>query len=207
MERDEVVQGVATLLAEVPKDQVEAVLNEAKLRLGLATPSVPVSGRKTSVLSLVGTIAVPALTETWNALDRFKKDISDEARVKIYDVRSNFTSWFGKMVVGAHVGSTLGYHTLTKRMFDKDIIAELGGEANVEVTLAEVWWLMEQQKNGGSGALLNNGDANIFYVRDCDRVLRALHVYWPDVGWGVLASEIGIDRWYESWRVFSRNSM
>ena len=158
-------------------------------------------------LAFVGTITVPALTETWNALDRFKKDLSDEARVKIYDVGSNFIAWFGKMVVGAHTGSTLGYHTLTKRMSDKDIIAELGGEANVEVTLTEVWWLMEQQKNGGNGVLLNDGKANIFYIRDCNRVLRALLVRWFDGGWVVDADEFDVNYWYGDRRVFSRNSI
>ena len=158
-------------------------------------------------LAFVGTITVPALTETWNALDRFKKDLSDEARVKICDVGSNFTAWFGKMVVGAHTGSTLGYHTLTKRMFDKDIIAELGGEGNVEVTLAEVYWLMEQQKNGGSGALLNNGDANIFYVCGSDGVLRALVVSWSGRVWIVGASELDSIYWGGNRRVFSRNSI
>ncbi|KKQ79073.1 MAG: hypothetical protein UT02_C0048G0009 [Parcubacteria group bacterium GW2011_GWC2_38_7] len=92
-------------------------------------------------------------------------------------------------------------------MFDKDIIAELGGEANVEVTLGEVWWLIEQQKYGGRDAFLNKGKANIFYVRGSDRVLRALRVLWFDSGWIVRAYEIDNGYWDESGRVFSRNSM
>jgi len=46
---------------------------------------------------------------------------------------------------------------------------------------------MEKQKNGEDGVLLNNGYANIFYIRDQNGVLRAVRVYWDDGSWRVYA--------------------
>jgi hypothetical protein len=91
---------------------------------------------------------------------------------------------------------------------DGPIIAELGGEEKSETTLSEMFSLMEKQGKGEDGVLLNNGYANIFYIRDLAGVLRAVGVRWGGGGWGVGADSVGgPDRWDGGYRVFSRNSV
>ena len=67
---------------------------------------------------------------------------------------------------------------------------------------------MEKQGNKGEdGILLNNGYANIFYIKDQNGVLRPVGVYWCDDGWLVSAYSVGRpSRWDAGGRVFSRNS-
>jgi hypothetical protein len=91
---------------------------------------------------------------------------------------------------------------------DGPIINELGGEAKAETTLSEMFSLMEKQKNGESGVLLNNGYANIFYIRDQNGVLRAVGVDWDDGGWYVGAYSVeDPGGWRVGRQVFSRNSV
>jgi len=66
---------------------------------------------------------------------------------------------------------------------------------------------MTQQGRGQSGTLLTDGKANIFYVWDTNKVLRAVFVIYDDNGWGVDAVGIGRDDWGSGRRVFSRDSM
>lgn len=98
------------------------------------------------------------------------------------------------------------YAKLLKSSVDGPIIKELGGEAKAETTLTEMFSLMEKQKDGGDGVLLNNGCANIFYIRDKNGVLRAVSVLWFDDGWYVPAdSVVYTNEWRAERRVFSRN--
>ena len=159
-----------------------------------------------SLLKLVGTVNVPAMTESFQVDERFMKDTSATARVKISCVGDNFLSWFGQMRIEPQSGSTLSDSTLTRDAYDREIIAALGGEANCETTLAEIWQLMILQKNGGDGVLSADGHANIFYVRDRSSALRAVHVRWYGSGWFVGANELDFSRWLSGRRVFVRNS-
>ncbi len=94
-----------------------------------------------------------------------------------------------------------------KNSFDGPIIAELGGEAKAETTLTEIYDLMDRQSEGREGVLLNNGWANIFYVKDLAGVLRAVGVRWDDAGWRVFADSVeDPTEWYAGRQVFSRNS-
>ena len=70
-----------------------------------------------------------------------------------------------------------------------------------------VWDLLRLQSNGEGGVLLTNGYANIFYVRDTNGELRAVHVYWyAGYGdWRVHARSVGYPgAWDAGIRVFSR---
>jgi len=67
---------------------------------------------------------------------------------------------------------------------------------------------MEKQATGEEGVLLNNGWANLFYVKDQSGVLRTVRVSWGGDGWRVNADSVeNPDRWGGGRRVFSRNSV
>lgn len=159
------------------------------------------------LLDLFGTVEVPATTEKFVAKKHFVKNTSKKARVKISYLGDNFTAWFLKKIEKPIAGTTLRCHKLKKYSVDRPIIVELGGEAKAETTLTEMFSLIEKQANGESGALLTNGYANIFYVRDVSAVLRAVNVRWSDDGWYLKASSVlDPDRWNEGFQLFSRNS-
>jgi hypothetical protein len=164
-----------------------------------------------SILELVSTIVVNATTGKLIAKERFVINTKRNAPVKISYLGDNFKAWFlngdGK-TEDPISEQTLRYHKLRQSSVDGPIITELGGEAKAETTLSEMFSLMEKQKHGEDGVLLNNGWANIFYIKDGAGVLRAVRVDWCDGGWSVSADSVGNpDRWNVGYQVFSRNSV
>lgn len=163
-----------------------------------------------SILELVSTIVVSATTAKLVAKEKFVINTKRNAPVKISYLGDNFKAWFlngdGK-TEDPISEQTLRYHKLRQSSVDGPIIAELGGEAKAETTLSEMFSLMEKQKHGEDGVLLNNGWANIFYVKDIAGVLRAVNVCWSDGGWIVFADSVeDPGRWDDGRQVFSRNS-
>lgn len=177
------------------------------------------------LLTPIGTIKVrPGLKLV--ASEFFQVNTKKNALVKISYVGDNFKAWFlspsvreEEAIPGAGpyrtpgvpnnkvVETSLHYYTLNRRSVDGPIIAELGGETKAETTLAELVVCLQKQANGELGALLTNGYANIFYIRDASGVLRAVHVYWRSVGWLVDADSVGDpNEWNAGYRVFSRDS-
>jgi hypothetical protein len=180
-----------------PKDAAELCVTAIKGR----TNGVPKAGRAYQVLRPVA--PKPAANRPFKADETF---FNKKSGVKMVRHGDNFTSWFtGKVEENAPEGTLVPF-ALERNAYDREIIADLGGEEKAEVTLTEVWRLMERQANGQEGALLTNGWANIFYVRDVNGVLRAVVVYWHDVGWRASADALGDSRWYDDDLVFSRNS-
>lgn len=130
----------------------------------------------------------------------------------------NFESWFlkdgGKREKSVQAGSLYCYR-LRKDATDKShesggaaIIPELGGGEKSETTLSEMFSLMEKQKNGEDGVLLNNFWDNIFYIRDHAGELRAVYMSWHDDGWCVGAGTLeSTSAWFAGVRVFSRSSV
>ncbi len=176
------------------------------------TPVVLVEPTKPELLlDLAGTVTTPSTTSKFVAKDKFVVNTKRNAPVKISAVWDSFIGWFlsgdGK-TEDPISEQTLRYHKLRKSSVDGLIITELGGEEKSETTLTEMFSLMEKQKNGEDGVLLNNGYANIFYVRDQNGVLRAVCVFWCVVGWCVVASSVELPlRWGVGSQVFSRNSV
>lgn len=159
------------------------------------------------ILEFISTIVVQATTTKFVAKDKFVINTNADAPVKISGLWGNFTTWFGEKVEDLITKQTLRYAKLLKSSVDGPIIAALGGEAKAETTLTELYGLMKLQANGEEGALLNNGWANVFYIKDIAGVLRAVSVYWDDVGWLVSACSVeGPDVWHVGLQVFSRNS-
>ncbi|MFA5736995.1 MAG: hypothetical protein WC893_02470 [Candidatus Paceibacterota bacterium] len=162
------------------------------------------------LLEPVGAVVIPATTGKFVAKDKFVVNTKRNASVKISAVWDSFTSWFlsgdGK-TEDPTSEQTLCYHKLRKSSVDGPIITELGGEEKSETTLTEMFSLMEKQKNGENGVLLNNGYANIFYIRDQAGVLRAVRVGWSDGGWYLSAySALRPNGWRGGRQVFSRKS-
>jgi len=164
-----------------------------------------------SILELVSTVVVNATTGKLVAKDRFVINTERNAPVKISYLGDNFKAWFlnGDSKTEDPISEqTLRYHKLRQSSVDGPIIAELGGAEKSETTLSEMFSLMEKQGKGEDGVLLNNGWANIFYIKDVAGVLRAVRVYWRDDGWFVYSNSVeGPGRWSGGNRVFSRNSV
>ncbi|MFA5736568.1 MAG: hypothetical protein WCX70_01740 [Candidatus Paceibacterota bacterium] len=210
----------AALLRQAPRpgeiDQVTAegwTSNQKGLREKLAgcllpqASVVPVKPAKPELLlKPVGTVVIPATTVPFVDKDYFKLKRDGGICSSLGD---NFTNWFlsgdGK-TEDPESEQMLRYHKLRKSSVDGPIITELGGEAKAETTLAEMFSLMEKQKNGEDGVLLDNGFSNIFYIRDKNGVLRAVLVHWRGGGWDVGADSVGSPvRWRGGFQVFSRN--
>ena len=162
-----------------------------------------------SILEFISTVVVCTTSSPFVAKDEFVVNTKRNAKVLISYLGDNFKAWFlngdGKTEdpISEHV---LRYAKLRKASVDGPIITELGGEAKAETTLSEMFSLMVGQKNGEDGVLLNNGYANIFYIKDQNGVLRTVYVYWNDDGWDVDAYSVeDSSRWDAGYQVFSRN--
>lgn len=146
-------------------------------------------------------------TEPFIVRDCLVVDTSRKALVKISYVGDNIEKWFFGKTEEPFAQTDICYYELLKDSVDEPIITELGGKEKVAVTLAEIYSLMRNQRNGDKGILLNNGSANIFYVRDVNCALRAVCVRWLDDGWDLSAHSVeDPSRWLAGDRVFSRNS-
>lgn len=160
------------------------------------------------LLEFVGSIVVPANTSKFVAKEKFVINTECNAPVKINHLGDDFTKWFlsgtGK-TEDPIVVIMLRYAKLRETSVNGPIIAELGGAKKSETTLSEMFSLMEKQGKGKVDVLLNNGCANIFFIRDQDGVLRVISVYWLGDGWRVNAFSVNEPgRWHGGRRVFSR---
>ena len=79
----------------------------------------------------------------------------------------------------------LEHKILDKNMLDKEILEQWKPQ---ESTLGELVWALENYE-----AILKNGNANIFYIRDKDLRLWAVSAGWGSVhgGWSVYAISVG----------------
>ncbi len=97
----------------------------------------------------------------------------EDARVRISYLGDNFKEKFLDKIEDGIGEVTLRFQMLKKWSRSIPIINELGGEEVAESTLSEMFGLIEMQPNGEEGALLTNGYANIFFIRDSESVLWA----------------------------------
>ncbi len=209
----------AALLRQAPRpseiDQTTAegwTSNQKALKKNLASCLLPQGFvepvKPEPLLELVGTVATSANTAKFLVKEKFVVNTKRNAPVKISYLDDNFIEWFlsedskTKDPIGEQA---LYYAKLRKASLDGPIITELGGEAKAETTLFEVFSLMEKQKNGEGGILLNNGYANIFYVWDGHDICTVC-VRWYGDGWDVGAfSDEYLLGWDGGDLVFSRN--
>ena len=152
------------------------------------------------LLEHIDTITLQMTTDQFIARDEFAVGVNGIAYVG-----ENFKQWFVPKIESPGAEITLRYAELLESSLDAPIIEELGNTA--ETMLAHIAALMKRQKTGKSGALLTNGYADIFYVKDVMGVLRAVGVYRCDDGWYVQAYSVSNpNRLRDGHRVFSCNS-
>jgi len=159
------------------------------------------------LLKFVSRVLVPATTSKFVAKDKFVVNIKRNAPMKINYLSDNFTTWFldgdGK-TEDPITEQIILYHMLRYSSIHYTIITKLGGAEKAETTLFEMFSLMEQQRCGKDGTLLNNGLANLFYIKDSAGVLRAVSVHWRKDGWNVHAYSVeNLSRWDDGTLVFS----
>lgn len=118
------------------------------------------------VLFLVTMVATTAV-KSFVAQNKFR--IGETDGVKIGWLGENFKKNFLSVVEVGVAGVTLRIHRLEKDSLDAPILEELG--ETMETALARMWGLLKKQGHGQKGALLVNGYANIFYLRDVDNEL------------------------------------
>jgi hypothetical protein len=157
-----------------------------------------------TLLREVTTVSVGS-SEKFVAAEHFTN--SSSAGIKFW-LGDNFkTNFFGKIEENVPAAE-LNIHTLTKASLHASIRAELGAE-HEETKLTHLYELLKKQPKGESAALLTNGIANIFYIRDTKGELWAVHAYW-DVGnrdWYVYASSVAHpSEWHAGHQVVSRKS-
>ncbi|MEQ1561265.1 MAG: hypothetical protein ABL899_00920 [Nitrospira sp.] len=156
-----------------------------------------------NLIQAVGEVAFPGATN-FVVSEKLGVDKSETATVKISGHGSNFSSWFLGKIETNVAPSRLGYGKLLRRAKAAVIRAFLGGEATAKTSLAEIHYLITLQPNGEEGALLTNGWANIFFVRDKDHVLRLVYVFWRDGGWCWGADGLSSEVEWDDDQVFSR---
>lgn len=163
---------------------------------------------RNSILEYVMAVVMPTPTKKFVAKEKFMINTKRNAEVMISYLGDNFKAWFlfgGGKIEDPIAEHTLRYHKLLQSSTDGPIITELGGAVKALTTLSEMFSLMVGQKYGEDGALLINGYANIFYIKDSALVLRTVGVRWGGDGWHVNASSVGHrNRWGDGSQVFSR---
>lgn len=193
--------------------QIEAGINkiggeDAFMRL-LAGELNIVPAEPKKLLEFVTTTSVAAV-ESFKASDNFKVDTKKTA-VRIAWIGDNFKEYFLDKIEGASEAADIKVHKLlrTARDLPKNdepgIIPELADQH--EITLGQLFSLLQKQGKGETGSLLVNEYANIAYIRDINGILWAVSARWNSrsVGWLVEADSVEYpDGWRGGRQVFSR---
>lgn len=138
------------------------------------------------ILKSVTSVTVPG-TSRFSAADHFKHgEVVDGVKCYLWD---NFKARFGEKIEENVEGCEIRVHTLLQDARDLPIRAEIGEERE-ETKLAHLWNMLKLQNKGQKGALLTNGYANIFYIRDTEGSLWAVSARWSGVGWRLDARSV-----------------
>lgn len=103
------------------------------------------------------------LNEKFVVAEHFKKNVADDAPVKIAYMSENFEKLILVKIEDIRgLAIPRHHHDLEKESLDCEILNDLGGKDAAEVTVAGIWELLKLQRNGGDGKLHNDGCANLF---------------------------------------------
>lgn len=131
------------------------------------------------LLEAVGLVAIPDMRDRFVIRDRFEMP----SGVRFSTIWQEFKKRFYGKIEGPLAEIRLCKYRLLTIAPDGPIIAELGGAAKVEGTVASAFALLRAQGGGEPGILQTNGYANIFYARDLRGILCAVRVGWDGEGW------------------------
>lgn len=150
------------------------------------------------LLKWAGSIQVP-----------FFREFSAKEAFAGYSCGKNFREWFlagdGTIAGGKHVWA----YDLQRASVNSSIISA-GGEAEVETSIIELWWISNEQRKRMTTVLLMNEKSNVFYCRDSGGVLRLVVCQWLffSDGWFVDAYNISNPNPLRSgYRVFSHKRL
>lgn len=136
--------------------------------------------------------------------------LNSKLGIKIY-MGDNFKNWIVSELLEEipAFSVNLASYKLTKNMYDKEIRAEIG-EDDVRTpneALAIIFSNIAKQPNGEAGDFLNNGYANIQYVRLKNGEVVAVFAPWfsDDREWSLDACRLDGSGWREDNRVFARS--
>ena len=132
---------------------------------------------------------------SFSAGHHFKVNTASGSPVKIASISSRFgsrfLSWSSGKVEGPTVAQKLEVRRLRMCAKSSEILAKLGGENCVEVTLSTIFRLMKEQGDGSpSGVLLADSWSNIFYAKTGRNDLCLVCVSWSRGGWHVDSFDI-----------------
>ncbi len=112
-----------------------------------------------------------------------------DAPVSITEYGSRFTDFFTGKVERHPLRRLLVPFMLVRGANDREVIRDVGGPGKAEVSLAEIWHILERHTRGEETGLLRS---NLFFARDRLGELRLVHfVARPKNGWHAGARPIG----------------
>ena len=144
---------------------------------------------ETRLLKPVAKATVPARTKPFNAAEFYQTGLY----VYVYDTFADRLDLSARQTVDSAPERPYVASLLKANAYDKDIRKEL--PENHLSTLEDIAGLIEAQRSGKSGFLLNNGYANIVYVEGKNGEVFAVGVGWVSVSrqWLVGGWRLGED--------------
>lgn len=126
-------------------------------------------------------------------------------RREIRDLGINFKKYFlPKIETNGVPSDELAVHELLDDFFDSPIIAVLGSDKVVEITLGQFFAACVNQAKQESESYFEDGCATVGYIRDVDGNLKAVYGFWGYGGLFIDADKLDdIARWSVHTRVLS----
>ncbi|MBP9698209.1 MAG: hypothetical protein KBD65_03395 [Candidatus Moranbacteria bacterium] len=178
---------------EVKGEMQQAIASILKKR-GMRYPVLV----ETVLLKPVAQAAVPARTKPFVASEFYR----NRPGLYVYDAFVDCLDLKARRAVDSAPERPYVASRLKANAYDKDIRKELP-ETHLS-TLEDIAGLIETQRSGKSGFLLNNGYANIFYALGKNGEVFAVDVRWhsDDRRWFVSGWELGgIGFWFAGYQV------
>jgi hypothetical protein len=149
-------------------------------------------------------VAIPATSFTTNSF--FKEGHNGTTKLLLSDDFKNKVLSLASTAIN-YVGGNVDTLSLTKDMYDSDILLELGNPKTytVDACLGMLQALISKQPKAEDGTLLTNGYSNIFYVTTGERVL-VVDARWhsDNSKWDLSAYELdGFGEWNAGSLVFA----
>lgn len=132
--------------------------------------------------------AIPSFDAGAHFVIALDKDCKS-AEVRIGRVSDNVRCLVKGFVEPEVAAATLRFHKLVTASPNCLILSALGGEEVALTTWGQIYEEISRQGRGQGGVLLTNGNSNVFYVRQKNGEIWAVHCIWDssDRYWSVYA--------------------